>query len=87
MTWKPMENGTEVRHRQDSYVGVIDGLTEICKGPKRNPGWAVHPEITQMLKTVQSRPSKIFFVGRCPFSFIQRPLLGLKPLVYLLSAS
>ena len=37
MTWKPIENGTKVRHRQDSYVGVIDGLTEICKGPKRNP--------------------------------------------------
>ncbi len=37
MTWKPLENGTKVRHRQDSYVGVIDGLTEICKGPKRNP--------------------------------------------------
>ncbi len=37
MTWKPIENGTNVRHRQDSYVGVIDGLTEICKGPNRNP--------------------------------------------------
>jgi len=37
MTWKPIENGTKVRHRQDSYVGVIDGLTEICKVPKRNP--------------------------------------------------
>ncbi len=37
MTWKPIKNGTKVRHRQDSYVGFIDGLTEICKGPKRNP--------------------------------------------------
>jgi len=37
MTWKPIENGTKVRHRQDSYVGFIDGLTEICTDPKRNP--------------------------------------------------
>ena len=33
----PIENETKVRHRQDGYVGFIDGLTEICKGPKRNP--------------------------------------------------
>ena len=33
----PIENGTKVRHRQEGYVGSIDGLTEICKGPKRNP--------------------------------------------------
>lgn len=37
MTWKPIENGTKVRHRQDGYVGFIDGLTGICKGPNRNP--------------------------------------------------
>ena len=37
MTWKPLENGTKIRHRQEGYVGFIDGLTEFCKGPKRNP--------------------------------------------------
>ena len=36
MICKPIEKVTKVRHRQDGYVGFIDGLTEICKCPKRN---------------------------------------------------
>ena len=47
ITWPPVStatsmkqrlpNGTKVRHRVDGFVGHIDGLTQLCKGPKRNP--------------------------------------------------
>ncbi len=65
-----MENGTRVRHRQDGYVGVIDGLTEICKGPKRNPDgrtqYRVHVEGKKIrelataddLKSIKRTPRK-----------------------------
>jgi len=70
MTWKPIKNGTKVRHRQDSYVGFIDGLTEICKGPKRNPDgrtqYRVHVEGKKIrelataddLKSIKMMPRK-----------------------------
>lgn len=32
-----MTNGTKVKHCQEGYEGLIDGRTEICQGPKRNP--------------------------------------------------
>src|SRR5689334_3699384 len=35
--WIRIPDGTKVRHRSESYEGVIDGLTEIVSGPERNP--------------------------------------------------
>lgn len=35
--WVRIPDGTKVRHRSESYEGVIDGLTEIVSGPARNP--------------------------------------------------
>lgn len=36
-SWVRIPNGTKVRHRHESYDGVVDGLTEIVEGPQRNP--------------------------------------------------
>jgi hypothetical protein len=35
--WVRIPDGTKVRHRHDAYEGYIDGLTELVKGPERNP--------------------------------------------------
>lgn len=35
--WVRIPDGTKVRHRSESYEGVIDGLTEIVSGSERNP--------------------------------------------------
>lgn len=35
--WVRIPNGTKVRHRTESYEGIIDGLTEIVSGADRNP--------------------------------------------------
>ncbi|HMS86617.1 MAG TPA: hypothetical protein PKD12_23570 [Nitrospira sp.] len=35
--WVRIPNGTRVRHRSESYEGIIDGLTEIVSGSERNP--------------------------------------------------
>ncbi|OQW31559.1 MAG: hypothetical protein A4E19_08075 [Nitrospira sp. SG-bin1] len=35
--WVRIPDGTRVRHRSESYEGVIDGLTEIVSGSERNP--------------------------------------------------
>ncbi len=35
--WVRIPNGTKVRHRFESYDGMIDGLTELVSGPQRNP--------------------------------------------------
>ncbi len=35
--WVPLPNGIKVRHRTESYEGVIDGLTELVSGQERNP--------------------------------------------------
>ena len=37
MPWQPLEDGTKVQHHLDGYVGFIEGVTENCEGPKRNP--------------------------------------------------
>ncbi len=36
-SWVRIPDGTKVRHRNEAYDGVIDGLTEIVEGPQRNP--------------------------------------------------
>jgi hypothetical protein len=36
-TWARIPNGVKVRHRSDGKDGVIDGLTEIVAGLRRNP--------------------------------------------------
>lgn len=35
--WVRIPDGTRVRHRSESYEGVIDGLTELVSGSERNP--------------------------------------------------
>lgn len=35
--WTRIPDGTKVRHRHEAYEGYIDGLTELVKGPERNP--------------------------------------------------
>ena len=35
--WVRIPDGTKVRHRHDAFEGYIDGLTELVKGPERNP--------------------------------------------------
>lgn len=35
--WVRIPDGTRVRHRSESYEGIIDGLTEIVSGSERNP--------------------------------------------------
>jgi hypothetical protein len=35
--WVRIPDGTKVRHRHAAYEGYIDGLTELVKGPERNP--------------------------------------------------
>lgn len=35
--WVRIPDGTRVRHRSESYEGVIDGLTELISGSERNP--------------------------------------------------
>lgn len=37
-TWLRLPNGTKVRHREEGYEGIIDGVTEIVdKGAILNP--------------------------------------------------
>jgi hypothetical protein len=35
--WVRIPDGTRVRHRSQTYEGVVDGLTEIVSGSERNP--------------------------------------------------
>lgn len=35
--WVRIPDGTRVRHRSESYEGIIDGLTELVSGSERNP--------------------------------------------------
>jgi len=37
MAWMRIPDKTKVRHRLDNTQGVVDGLTELVLGPKRNP--------------------------------------------------
>ena len=37
MAWIRIPDKTRVRHRLDNAQGVVDGLTELVVGPKRNP--------------------------------------------------
>ena len=35
--WRRIPNGTRVRVRENAQEGLIDGLTELVVGPRRNP--------------------------------------------------
>jgi hypothetical protein len=35
--WCPIPNGTRVRHQADGEEGIIDGLTQLVEGVRRNP--------------------------------------------------
>ena len=35
--WVRIPDGTKVRFREDGREGIIDGLTELVVGPRRNP--------------------------------------------------
>ena len=37
MRWVRIPDGTKVRFREDGREGIIDGLTELVVGPRRNP--------------------------------------------------
>jgi hypothetical protein len=37
MSWTRIPDKTKVQHRLDNTQGVVDGLTDLVLGPKRNP--------------------------------------------------